>query len=1320
MICSRLKTLCAILIIGLISGSLNTAVGSTITDFGEVINTNLPYGKNSLCALRDRYGFLWVGTTTGLCCYDGNSRSVFSTWSGALENTEVLNITALYEHDDDIWFGGLSGLFVFDRKSNTVSKFPHKTRYGVPISSEVQKIMDDGNGRIWILTRGQGFFIFNESDKTLSQNSRNGVFYFDMAIGSDGRMYAVGMGGIINIFNSTGGFINSLHLPGYISDKNAMKVTAVGDDIWVAVHSNLYKFDINTQNISLEYIGTDHGDINAIVPGRDNVLLLGTDNGVWSYDAVAGTAIRHPADGDTNLRDNTVTYLCYDSDSSLIVVTHSCGISHMLWKPTDFVKVELSNNSKSNEQISVLRPSADGKGVWIGTETGLSYYDLDAKTLKRNLLPKKVSVTDIDIDSMRMCIATRNNGIIMCNPALDSIREYTYDENTPYAVLSNNVRRVYKTSRDEYFILTNWGLCKYLPGRDNFTTVGDIDNHIPFVAIQEDNAGRLWLATSGKNIYMRGHTDNYFSFYEGKEITFNVSDFFLGSNGVLWLVTQDNEIYFYDENESCFKKLNVVMSKDSPIQFLQDDLDGNLWIGASGTLAKVDLDNRLTYYSYPSISGESMSNATSCRLADGHIMFSCDNGFWIFDPNKMNSERHMANVYVHSIILPYAENNEDELRDLGLDILLYTRDEISLPYNDNTFTLMLSASRSSDMPVVRYDYMLEGVDKGWIRDAGPEVTYTNLSPGKYTFLLHPSFGSDLITRRLVINILPPWYKTWMAYCIYTLLALIAIAVIAILSRQRIRRHYHQRIEAIRVQKERETYESKMKFFVDLVHEIRTPLTLISLPLEQLSESVNDGTSTPGDNKKHIASMRRNVNYLLGIINQLLDFRKAEKDREVRLVTEPVNINTFLAEIGHRFEHPLDTVGKKLNLILPDEDIIATVDKSKLDRVIMNIVGNAIKYSRHDVVIELARRSKDEFSISVSDDGPGIPEKERQKIFDTYYQVESDNVAASLGTGLGLAYAKLIAKAHKGNIEVEGNDMGGATFVLSMPLDKTAENFIGHDVDMPDGNGPDKGVGEPSKEMNLMIIDDNVELLRTMSEVLSRKYNVVTAENASEAWDILEQRPDIDFIISDFMMPGMSGAELCKKVKSDVRFSHIPFIILTAKTNIEAKEEGMECGADVYIEKPFTIKQLTLQIANMMHMHELFYSRMSSGSIDIDTATSISEAPYINRVDTEFIETLNDYIRDNISEEEFSIDGLASQMNMSRSSFYRKLKAVTGMAPNDYLKNFRLDYACRLLVEGVRVTEAAERAGFTSSSYFAKCFKIRFGMSPKEYVSSKNG
>lgn len=274
--------------------------------------------------------------------------------------------------------------------------------------------------------------------------------------------------------------------------------------------------------------------------------------------------------------------------------------------------------------------------------------------------------------------------------------------------------------------------------------------------------------------------------------------------------------------------------------------------------------------------------------------------------------------------------------------------------------------------------------------------------------------------------------------------------------------------------------------------------------------------------------------------------------------------------------------------------------------------------------------------------------------------------------------------------------------------------------MPDGNGPDKGVGEPSKEMNLMIIDDNVELLRTMSEVLSRKYNVVTAENASEAWDILEQRPDIDFIISDFMMPGMSGAELCKKVKSDVRFSHIPFIILTAKTNIEAKEEGMECGADVYIEKPFTIKQLTLQIANMMHMHELFYSRMSSGSIDIDTATSISEAPYINRVDTEFIETLNDYIRDNISEEEFSIDGLASQMNMSRSSFYRKLKAVTGMAPNDYLKNFRLDYACRLLVEGVRVTEAAERAGFTSSSYFAKCFKIRFGMSPKEYVSSKNG
>lgn len=561
--------------------------------------------------------------------------------------------------------------------------------------------------------------------------------------------------------------------------------------------------------------------------------------------------------------------------------------------------------------------------------------------------------------------------------------------------------------------------------------------------------------------------------------------------------------------------------------------------------------------------------------------------------------------------------------------------------------------------------------------------------------------------------------TWLICGICILLLLIAVCVVVLLSR-RLHRDYQRRMDTLCVEKEHETFEAKMRFFVNLVHEIRTPLTLISIPLEQMAESAENGTIKGEENKRHIASMQRNVNYLLGIINQLLDFRKAQDGKEVRLATSCHDVKSRLTEICRRFEHPMDTIGKHISLIMPQQEVMAVFDVDKTDRVIMNLIGNAVKYSRSRVDVTLAEPKDGTVRILVADDGPGIAPHEREHIFDTYYQIGNDNLAASLGTGLGLTYAKLIACAHGGDITVDNNEYGGATFTLTFPAKYVSGD--GHSVSA--GAAAQAAAPLHSREISVLLVDDNSELLATVSDALRKSYTVYTAANAAEAIEMLELKDNIDVIISDFMMPGMSGAELCRKVKDDQRFGHIPFIILTAKTDTEAKVEGMACGADVYIEKPFAIRQLTLQIANIINTREQNMARVASAATG-SAVTGVplaadDDEPSLNRVDAEFLKTLDDYIRDNISEEEFSIDVMAKQMNMSRSSFYRKLKSVTSMTPVDYLKNCRLDYSAQLLLDGGRVTEVAAMSGFTSSSYFAKCFKAKFGMIPKEYVASKGG
>lgn len=1322
------KILFAILFIFSYLFRIPAAVGAETAVSSELITTQIGTGSENSSVLRDKYGFLWLGTKNGLQCFDGNGRSVYKANSEPLRGISNISVSALFENGDDILIGGNAGLHVFDRATNTISRFPYRTKYGVTISALVGKIINAGQGRIWIATQGQGFFIFNKADRTLVQNSRQGSFYSDMAIGANGLVYLASITGCIQAFRPDGEFVGESRLPNYTTDKNRILIAASGKDLWIAAGSHLYCFHPDTGEIVPVPDGDMGATVNTMLARPDGTILLGTNAGLWSYKTISGgevTPLTPLRSGST--MDLRVNALFTDVNDDVIIVHPSAPLEILTKESPAFRFVALPPSGTASYGYNSVRAFAlsDEPGkIWVGSDNGLDLFDMATATFSRAAPPDGSyckSVTSLLYSDGRLWIGTRTNGVIVYDTRGNSWRRYVYDENIPYTVISNEINDIFRTSSGDIYVLTNWGVCRYDPVADNFPQLTDFGQQTGCISMEEDLEHGLWIATANYGIHYRRPGERRFHndiFGTGGEPV-PAKIMYVGTDGRLWAATQNSGLYYYDPASYAFPSLELSLLNHNTVSFLTGDKSGALWIGTNDFLIRLDGDSSASLYNF-SHRDEWLPVAGGVQpLDDGATLIGCRGGFLVFDPAKLKPNIDKIKTYPQSLSFPFLDDDSGELQDLGLNILLYTTNSVRLPYENNTFTIHLSAARPMSVPDIRYDYMLEGVDKSWITGlSGSEVTYNNLPSGNYNFLLRPHGVKNAEVSSLQVRILPPWYLTGWAYCLYFVLGALIVWAAIIVIRKVLKRKYHRQLHDMRIQKEREVFEAKTRYFVDLVHEIRTPLMLISLPLEQLAEEENGAKATHKASKKpkYIRSMQRNIDYLLGITNQLLDFRRAENSSEIRLSLSRCNVNKLLYNICRRFEEPMKISGKMIEQSYPDHDVITQMDEDKTERLLMNLIGNAMKYARKNIRITLSDTDED-FCITVADDGPGVPKEEQERIFDAYYQIGNDDVAASLGTGLGLAYAKLIAVAHNGNITVSDNTGGGALFTLTVPKNNVADTT---GDELPDGADFGQDADIPAdRDKNILLVEDNDDLREMITEALGRHYTVITAIDGCMALDILKAN-NIDVIVSDVMMPRMNGLDLCRRVKHDINYSHIPFIILTAKTGREAQTEGMECGADVYLEKPFPIRQLACQIANLLRTRRQFceHIRRTIGQEAPGSSPVVTDSPGLNRIDTEFLERMNEIISESIANEEFSIDRLAENLNLSRSSFYRKITAVTGMSPSDYLKNYRLNYAATLLNDGCRISEVSDRVGFASSSYFARCFKERFGMLPSEYVASR--
>lgn len=1287
------------------------------------------------CILQDSYGFMWFGTNDGLNRFDGKKFKVFRNETQDLSSLGNNSVQTLFENDDrNIWVGTSSGIYIYNRANNHFKHFDKKTEYDVPISSEVKKIIKTQNGRIWIATLGQGIFIYDPQTDVLKQNSQYSSFVWDISEGSMHRVYSSSLQEGLICFDQNGKLIETFTSFLNVKDLSNFKINCIQnirDRIWFSVGiNNLCVLDPKTNNIaSYNNEGQNIGTIRAITEYSEKELLIGSDNGLFLFNMFEGRFIRidDPLDP-RSLSDQSIYAILKDAEGGIWISTYLGGINYLAQqtKVFEYYYPTYNPNRSSGKVISQFCEDKE-RNLWIGSQDGLKFLNNKTQQLESYTVSGKIQKLDIRsllLEDNNLWIGSYSDGLKVINLKTNSLKEYYHIRESNQTICSNDVLSLYKSKKGDIYVGTSWGLCKYNRRNDNFETLNFVGTMISVSDILESKDGYLWIATYNSGVFKYNPTNNQWKHYSHddtnlKSIKSNsIITIFEDSENRLWFGTNGGGLcYFNSEDESFtdFDSQNQILP-NKVIYSIEEDNLGSFWISTNGGLLRINpkyKSDRKLFTQEDGLQSNQFNFKASLKSSTGKLYFGGINGFNAFYPNDFKENSYIPPVYIVDIRLYNTdENKSKEL--LNLTEPVYIANKVSLPYANNSIIVEFDALSYEKPDKNKYKYILEGFDRDWVNNENSNIaSYTNLPPGKYIFKVKGANNDDKWNEQgasIQITILPPWWRSTPAYFAY---AICIFAILYFILRYLIyqsNKKFKLQLEEYQIEKEKEVYQSKISFFINLVHEIRTPLSLIRLPLDKLSERQAEDPLA----SKYFTIINKNVNYLLNVVNQLLDFQKVES-KNSRLHLAEIEINRLLSDIYDQFVHSAELKRIELTLHLPEENNVVFVDKEKISKILNNLLSNALKFTKTRIDISLSL-FEDHFEIKVSDDGPGIPDIEKDKVFEAFYQYNGYK-NTNIGTGIGLTFSRMLAENHKGSLQLRNNEWDGSSFVLTIPTEYSDEDLSqiennSHLLENSLLSPLENRDPNDFRKYKILLVEDNIDLLDLMEDSLNPYFTILKSVNGKEALNILS-KDNVDLIVSDIMMPEMDGLELSKTVKSDVNYSHIPIVLLTAKTTMESKIEGLEYGADVYIEKPFSIKFLHKQIENLLKLKQTYQKMITAYPSPAMADLSIS------RKDQEFIEKLHAEIENHIAELGFSIDNIAETMFMSRSSFYRKIKSITGMSPNDYLKVFRLNKAAELLLQNeLSISEICDKVAFSSSSYFAKCFKAQFGMLPKDYTGER--
>ncbi len=1323
----------------------------------------------SIC--KDSRGFLWFGTRDGLNRYDG--RTIKQYKNDPLDPKSLIFDDYIYTIVEDkkqkLWIGTQRGVSYYSPETDSFEQINYKTAGKSSSSSfAVLYILPARDGKVWFGTNDGLLYIDHvNSRKFKAFNKGNGLAgtevysVFEDAIGNIWVGTVTGVSKLIPSRDK-----KSYTIKNYFADKNnpqslsANFVRTIAEDnkgqIWLGTERggvNLYQSTTdNFKRYTSKNSRLNDDIVRKIYVAKDGTMWIGTMNGLNVYNPFTKDfqVYRHDPDNEKSINDNSIKDLYEDNNGSIWIGTNFGGVNvaHRNSLTFDIFRHNtFTSNSVSGNLISVLAKD-NNDNLWIGTEgRGLNFYDTKSKTFKRYTHQEQNSasigsntVKSIYVDQKNnIWIGLFEGGLELFNPQTGGFKHFRPNSSDPHALNHGYISAIDGDKDGNIWIGTSTKGVNILNPQTNVfshintTTKSKTLNSDYIKDILIDSKGNVWVGTvQGINLLRKGAPSFvYFTKGESGLISNYINCIEEDQKGNIWIGAHKGGLSVYDAKKGQFKnytKANGLISDN--IVGINFDLENNVWISTDNGLSMLNVQKQ-TFKNFDINDGlpsNEFSLNSSLRDSEGNLYFGTYNGLISFRPKDIAFNNNPPKIVFTSLKLfnqLVKVNGEDGILDEDISF----KDKLVFKAHQNIFSVDFIAFNYISSSRNKYAYKLEGFEKEWNYVDNPSATYTNLPAGTYTLLVKASNNDGVWTenpKELTIKVLPPLWKTWWAYLIYTILFIVIWYQVNKFLRKQQKLETDLYYEQLNHEKQEELYQSKLEFFTRISHEIRTPLTLIFAPLERLIESTKQDTLL----NKQLFSIKNNTERLLHLISELLDFRKIDTGN-LKLKLQAVDLEIYCQQIFESFK--AQAQAKDIEFVFETEqDLYVRVDIHQMEKVIFNLLSNAFKYTKAGgkVILRL-RGDEDAIFIDVEDNGTGIPAEDQQKIFDNFYQSKNETVK-NVGWGIGLALVKNIVELHEGQIflesRVETPEANGFTcftvklqraFVTESELMEVKEEtpilsaMSLEEARLLQENPVENNTSTKEKAHTVLVVEDNDELRTFLVQSLSENYQTLEARDGQEGLDLaLKEVPDI--IVSDVTMPNMDGFEFCSLVKQHETTSHIPVIMLTAMASHMHQVGGLESGANIYLTKPFSVQLLELHIKNLIRSAEALKEKFSRQVMLMPRNIEI-EHP-----EEKFLNKLVQIVEDSMEDSDFNVSILVDKIGMSQTVLYKKIKALTGMTITDFIKSLRLKRAAQLLDQRkLNISEVAYSVGFNDRKYFSKEFKKQFGKSPSEYIGEKS-
>lgn len=1293
---------------------------------------------------QDAKGCIYIATESGLNQFDGYTVTTYKGNNSGLKH-ESLNTLFYDKKENRLWIGGkFNGLYTLDCATYRFHYYPKSqdTPFG-----NTGRISAAADGGIWIATfdgqpihyDGKRFTTIRLKNGPIPKAEKKSIF--DDGNGHVYLGYTHNGLAVIDLRDKK--WKHFTNTPGNAGSLPGNSVYAICRDsknnIWVGTNQGLALFNPKSQTFTT----FRHASGNPYSIASDHIYAIRemTNGELWIASDIGGVSILNvndltfskpseirfrnilPTGMPYDLSSGNIRSLLYDEAGNIWIGNYGSGVDFLSHRQPLFTTLPYMTTGAYPKAKPVWGLCIDSRQrLWAGSENEITRFEGNRPVETINIAhalsrPYGQVFTMTDTGDGHLLLGIYDDGLLKFDLSSHQVTRIPMDKDNV------DIITFYRDTDNSIWTGTENGLYHYTKGRLEKSPLTEALWDTAVYGIVRDRQGKLWIGTYGGGITVfdkdgrviaRLNNGNHFCSNAVNHLT-------LDSKGGIWVATRSGVAYIPDtrrpQKTFCYGYAQGLA--DNFVRSILEDANGNIWVSTNNGISRWD-KRKQAFENYDYKDGIPTGNfieGSSVRTQDGRLYFGSLKGICCFVPSTLLGDNAIPPVKIIA-----CKGLGDRVEQVDKDsIIPFVNDGIELPHDRNSFKVSFSVPDYSLSRQVEYAYMVEGLNDRWTTTAGENyVTFRNLPYGHYTFKVKARLKNrtwdEAHIATLTIRINPPLWWTWYAKMLYILLLLGGLAWELRIYKRRLQLKSDLAFEKKKNESEQELNEERLRFYTNITHELRTPLTLVLGPLEDLT---ND-KQLPAGCQSRIKGIYDSARRLLNLVNQLLEFRKTEtQNRQLSVAKE--DLGQLVTEIGLRFKELNRNDNVHFNISVETTDSLLYFDRDIITTVLNNLLGNAVKYtpkgnitlSLHDIVAD----ESPYVEIVVSDTGYGIDEASLPHIFDRYYQARGKHQAS--GTGIGLALVRSLVRLHEGLIHVESEVGKGTTFIVRLRRDAVYPDALHREpTPLVKQASPVETALQPEETGQpaiVLVVEDNDDIRDYIASSFGEGFKVLKAANGKEGWKLAET--DIpDIIISDIMMPVMDGIELCRKVKEDIRTSHIPVILLTAKDSIQDKEEGYDSGADSYLTKPFSAKLLLSRVHNLLESRKHLAAIISKRTSEFLPDTTGKHPAGLNKVSEEFLKKFIAAVEENINRPELDMPFMADKMNMSHSTLYRKIKSLTGNSGNEYIRKIKLRYSIRLMKEKeLNVSEAAYSSGFNDISYYRRCFKKTYGILPSEYL-----